>query len=46
MPSPHLFRYYGIAIVNSLGKKLKMPKGSVTITYQIHRYGNCKRKRN
>jgi hypothetical protein len=36
---PHIFcRYYGIAIVNSLGKKLKMPKGSVTITYQIHRY--------
>ena len=30
-------RYYGIAIVNSLGKKLKLPKGSVTITYQIHR---------
>lgn len=44
---PHIFcRYYGIAIVNSLGKKLKLPKGSVTITYQIHRYGNCKRKSN
>jgi hypothetical protein len=30
-------RYYGIAIVNSQGKKLKMPRGAVTVTYQIHR---------
>ena len=30
-------RYYGIAIVNSAGKKLKLAKGSVTVTYQIHR---------
>ena len=32
------YRYYGIAIVNAQGKKLRMPKGSVTVTYQIHRY--------
>lgn len=30
-------RYYGIAVVNSQGKKLKMPRGAVTVTYQIHR---------
>ena len=35
---PILNRYYGIAIVNSQGKKLKMPRGAVTVTYQIHRF--------
>ena len=42
-PSPllpfFLSRYYGVAIVNAAGKKLKLPKGSVTVTYQIHREG-------
>ena len=28
-----------MAIVNAAGKKLKLPKGSVTVTYQIHREG-------
>lgn len=32
------FRYYAIAVVNSEGKKLKMQRGAVTVTYQIHRY--------
>ncbi len=33
-------KYYAISLVNAAERKLKVGKGQVTVTYQIHRTGN------